>query len=181
MVLHHVTGAGLDDIGTEGLLYWTVLVLNRLTQCVVPTFLFVTALVFALSAQRWPGWVQYGYSRIRQLVWPYLLWTALYFGFKVLTGMSEPTTAWFSRYVNVGLLQGKGYFHLYYLLLAIQVAAVLPWLRRWPWSRWRLPWVILGACAAQLSLYALNVSALHLIRIPINSCTKATNGRGSDG
>jgi hypothetical protein len=163
--VHHVTGAVLSSNTTGGLLYWSVLVLNRLTQFVVPTFLFVTALVFALSAQRWPGWVRYTRSRVRQLVWPYLLWTALYFGFQVLTGVAQPTTNWLSRYLIVGLLLGKGYFHLYYLLLALQVAAVLPFLRRWPWSRWPLPLVVLGAGASQLGLYALNASAFHLSNV----------------
>lgn len=162
MVLHHVTGAVLSSKSAGGLLYWAVLVLNRLTQFVVPTFLFVTVLVFALSANRWPGWARYTRSRLLQLVWPYLLWTALYFGFQALTGVAEPTTNWLSRYLIVGLLSGKGYFHLYYLLIALQVAAVLPFLQLWPWSRWPLPWVILGAWTAQFGLYALNASVLHM-------------------
>jgi fucose 4-O-acetylase-like acetyltransferase len=162
VVLHHVTGAALSYITAGGQLYWAVLVLNRLTQFVVPTFLFVTALVFALSAPRWSGWRRYTSSRLRQLLWPYLLWTALYFGFKALIGVAEPTTNWLSRYLVVGLLMGKGYFHLYYLLLALQVAALLPLLRRWSWASWPLPWVVLGACAAQLGIYVLNASVLQL-------------------
>ncbi|MGY2896048.1 acyltransferase family protein [Deinococcus sp. UYEF24] len=167
VVLHHVTGAGLDHAPTGGKLYFAVLSVNRVTQLVVPTFLFLSALVFALSPLSRFSWRRYLSSRARQLLWPYVLWTALYLGFKILTGVGPEAGQRLAAFWNPGLLQGKGYFHLYYLLLALQVTLLLPFVRlllvpksaRHPLH---LGWVALGGAALQLGIYFVNLRVWHL-------------------
>lgn len=160
VVLHHVTGAGLRHVPPGGTVYFALLTVNRLTQLVVPTFLFLSALVFARSPQERFSWRRYLGSRARQLLWPYLVWTALYLGFRIVTGAAPEPDEWLSTYLNSGLLHGKGYFHLYYLLVALQVVLLLPLIR--PLSRWRLAWVLAGAAAVQLGIYLLNRQFWHL-------------------
>ena len=50
VVVHHVSGATLSDVAQGGTLYYAGLTLNRMTQAVVPTFLLLSALVFARSS-----------------------------------------------------------------------------------------------------------------------------------
>ncbi|WP_407540789.1 acyltransferase [Deinococcus radiomollis] len=176
VVLHHVTGAGLDHAPTGGKLYFAVLSVNRFTQLVVPTFLFLSALVFALSPLSRFSWRRYLSSRARQLLWPYVLWTALYLGFQIVTGVGPVAGQRLAAFWNPGLLQGKGYFHLYYLLLALQVALLLPFIRallvrgreqgRRPL---RLGWVALGAAALQLGIYLVNLRVWHLNNVGVLS------------
>ena len=162
VVVHHVTGAALGSVSPTGRTFLLLLTANRLTQCVVPTFLFVSALVFSLLVSRPFGWRRYASSRLRQLFWPYLLWTALYLGFQGLTGSGPAAGDWLVTYGDAGLLKGKGYFHLYYLLLALQLALLFPLIRRFPWRAWPVPWVMSLAVAIQLGLYTLNLRFLHL-------------------
>ena len=169
VVLHHVTGAGLNHAPPGSGLYFAVLSVNRVTQLVVPTFLFLSALVFARSPLARFSWRRYLSSRARQLLWPYVLWTALYLGFQIVTGVGPEAGQRLAAYWNPGLLQGKGYFHLYYLLLALQVALLLPFVRllnRWPL---RLGWVALGAAALQLGIYLLNLRLWHLNNVGVLS------------
>ena len=161
VVVHHVTGAALGARSSGGHLFLLLLTVNRLTQCVVPTFLFVSALVFSMSTARPFQWRRYTSSRMRQLLWPYLLWTALYLGFQGMTGSGPAAADWVVTYVNAGL-RGKGYFHLYYLLLALQLAVLLPLTRTLPWRSWSVPWAMGFAVAFQLSVYFLNLRVLHL-------------------
>ena len=181
VVLHHVTGAGLDHAPTGGKLYFAVLSVNRVTQLVVPTFLFLSALVFALSPLSRFSWQRYLSSRARQLLWPYVLWTALYLGFKILTGVGPEAGERLAAFWNPGLLQGKGYFHLYYLLLALQVALLLPFIRLLLVRGWgqdaqgqgrrplHLGWVALGAAALQLGIYFVNLRVWHLNNVGVLS------------
>lgn len=161
VVMHHVSGATLSDLAQGGTLYLADLTLNRMTQAVVPTFLFLSALVFARSSPARLPWRRYLSSRARQLLWPYVLWTALFLGFRSATGQGPEPGAWLSTFLGPGLLQGNGYFHLYYLALALQAVALLPLLRlinRWPP---RLAWMAAGAAALQLGVYALNLQFWH--------------------
>lgn len=162
VVVHHVTGAALGARSSGGWLFLLLLTVNRMTQCVVPTFLFVSALVFSVSTAKPVQWRRYVDSRMRQLLWPYLLWSALYLGFQGLTGSGPAASAWLITYVDAGLLKGKGYFHLYYLLLALQLAVLLPLIRHLPWRSWSILRVMSLAVALQLSVYFLNLRVLHL-------------------
>lgn len=171
VVLHHVTGEGLTHLSRGSLIFSTVLTMNRVTQFVVPTFLFLSALVFALSStQKRFSWRQYLRSRTVQLLWPYVVWTALYLGFQAFTGHSPASghhgvQFWLVKLWDPGLLRGKGYYHLYYLLLALQVAMLLPCLQFLRPRSWRLPWVLAGATALQLGIYVLNLRFLHLTSV----------------
>ncbi|WP_188963587.1 acyltransferase family protein [Deinococcus aquiradiocola] len=161
VVVHHVSGANLDRAPEGSALHVALLVVNRVTQFVVPTFLFLSALVFARSSSVF-SWRRYLGSRARQLLWPYVLWTALYLTFKVVTGAGPGPGERLAAFWDPGLLHGKGYFHLYYLLLALQVTLLLPLLRRLnrlPWPLWA---VLAGAAAVQSGVYALNLRVWHL-------------------
>lgn len=161
VVVHHVSGATLSDVAQGGTLYYAGLTLNRMTQAVVPTFLLLSALVFARSSPAGLSWRRYLNSRARQLLWPYVLWTALFLGFRGVTGQGPEAGAWLSTFFSSGLLRGNGYFHLYYLFLALQAVVLLPLLRQLNRVPLRFGWVVVATAALQLGVYALNLHFWH--------------------
>jgi len=161
VVVHHVSGATLGDVAPGGALYYADLTLNRMTQAVVPTFLLLSALVFARSSPAGLSWRRYLNSRARQLLWPYVIWTALFLCFRGVTGQGPAPGAWLSTFLGSGLLHGNGYFHLYYLFLALQAVVLLPLLRLSNRLPLRLGWVVAATAALQLGVYALNLHVWH--------------------
>ncbi|WP_309569894.1 acyltransferase [Deinococcus sp.] len=156
VVAHHLAGLGARSASEGSVLAVALAVLNRSLLFVVPAFVFMTALVLTRSALRHFDARSYYRARARTALLPYLLWTVLYVLFRFLTGQ-EDAAEWSDPARWVTWLQyGKGYYHLYFLLVVLQFYVVLPlllplWRRRWPlWG------VLLGAAGAQLAVYGLN-------------------------
>ncbi|GHF46815.1 peptidoglycan/LPS O-acetylase OafA/YrhL [Deinococcus metalli] len=156
VVALHTSGMGLRYAPEGSALGTALAVLNRSLLFVVPAFVFMTALVLTRSALRHFDLRRYYASRARTALLPYLLWTLLYVLFRFATGQEDAAQVREPGRWAVWLLYGKGYYHLYFLLVVLQFYAVLPlllplWRRRWPlWG------VLLAAAVAQLAVYGLN-------------------------
>lgn len=166
VVLHHLTGLTLRHAEAGSALAAGLAIVNRALHFVVPAFVFMTALVLTRSALRRfdPG--KYYWARVRTALLPYLLWTVLYVLFRVATGQDDPAALRDPHRWQVWVQYGKGYFHLYFLLIVLQFYLVLPlllplWRRRWPFLA-----VLLAAFAGQFLVYGLNRAGVLDFRFP---------------
>ncbi|WP_264778792.1 acyltransferase [Deinococcus aetherius] len=166
VVLHHLTGLALRHAAAGSSLREGLMVLNRSSHFVVPAFLFLTALVLTRSALRRFHLGTYVRSRFQKVLVPYLFWTVAYVGFRVLTGQDPPAVLGDLDRWRVWLQYGKGYFHLYFLLIALQFSLILPLLLPLFRRRPRFSWVLAGAGGLQLLVYLLNRAGVLHFRFP---------------
>lgn len=166
VVAHHLTGLALRHAQAGSNLSLGLVGVNRTLHFVVPAFVFITALVLTRSALRRfePG--RYYGARVRTALLPYLLWTVLYVPFRVATGQDDSAALSDPARWQVWVQYGKGYFHLYFLLIVLQFYLVLPlllplWRRRPPfWA------VLLGAFGLQALVFGLNHEGVLNFRFP---------------
>ncbi|QLG09975.1 acyltransferase [Deinococcus sp. D7000] len=168
VVAHHTSGLALRYAVPDTLSFMLLQLINRTLHFAVPAFVFLSAVVLTRSLLKnfRPG--RYFWRRLTRGAWPYLLWSALYMGWYVWTGQRPASTLTDPDKWLFYLQYGKASYHLYFLLVALEVYLVIPLLL--PLARRRPPIVLallLGA-ALQLGLYLLNRSVL---RVPYPAST----------
>lgn len=168
VVAHHTSGLALRYAVPDTLSFMLLQLVNRTLHFAVPAFVFLSAVVLTRSLLKnfRPG--RYFWRRLTRGAWPYLLWSALYMGWYVWTGQRPASTLTDPDKWLFYLQYGKASYHLYFLLVALEVYLVIPLLL--PLARRRPPIVLallLGA-ALQLGLYLLNRSVL---RVPYPAST----------
>ncbi|MFC6666194.1 acyltransferase [Deinococcus radiopugnans] len=168
VVAHHTSGLALRYAVPDTLSFMLLQLINRTLHFAVPAFVFLSAVVLTRSLLKnfRPG--RYFWRRLTRGAWPYLLWSALYMGWYVWTGQRPASTLTDPDKWLFYLQYGKASYHLYFLLVALEVYLVIPLLL--PLARRRPPIVLallLGA-ALQLGIYLLNRSVL---RVPYPAST----------
>lgn len=151
VLIAHVGGRFLREVPAESEYWWLIATANRLLAWVVPAFLFLSTILIGLSLLR--NGPPYSWARLRPVVVPYLVWTGIYLLFRVYEGNLPPLTL---ERMGLYLLWGKSYFHLYYMVLAIQLVLLMPLLL--PVLRRRVPaWaVLLASIGLTLAFYWAN-------------------------
>ncbi|PYE54412.1 acyltransferase [Deinococcus yavapaiensis] len=166
VVMHHTTGMALRFVDPGGLAHFLLAVVNRILHFAVPGFLFMTAVVLTRSALKRFEPKSYYWGRVKKSLMPYLIWTVLYVLFRVWTeqdprGVLQQPERW-----QVWLQYGKGYFHLYFLLIALQFYLVLPLVLPLFRRKLNLPLLIAAAFGSQLVVYLLNREGVTNWRFP---------------
>lgn len=162
VVGHHATGMGLRHADVGSTSHDLLLILNRTLHFAVPAFVFLSALVLTRSLLKRFEPRRYLWRRLTRGGWPYLLWTALYAGWYVWTGQRDPGTLTDPDRWRDWLLYGKASYHLYFLLVALEVYFVLPFLLPLARRRPSITAALVGGLTVQLGLYLLNRQVLHL-------------------
>ncbi|SMB93406.1 acyltransferase [Deinococcus hopiensis] len=162
VVGHHATGMGLRHTDVGSTTHDLLLVLNRTLHFAVPAFVFLSALVLTHSLLRHFDLPRYFWRRLTRGAWPYLLWSALYAWWYVKTGQRAPETLTDPERWRDWLLYGKASYHLYFLLVALEVYLVLPLMLPLARRRPSITLALLVGTAVQLGLYLLNREVLHL-------------------
>lgn len=129
--------------------WWMMTIANRILHFAIPTFLLISALLLVRSLTRHdrPDLKHYFKQRAFATLVPYLIWTVVYllFRFFVLRVGSDvvpgtwtvPGAGWVVTGPSVFLdpeirtnafLWGKGYFHLYFFCVLIQLSLLLPFI-----------------------------------------------------
>ncbi|WP_034384553.1 acyltransferase [Deinococcus sp. YIM 77859] len=162
VVGHHATGMGLRHAEVGSATHDVLLLLNRTLHFAVPAFVFLSALVLTRSLLKRfrPG--RYFWRRLTRGGWPYLLWSALYALWYVWTGQRAPETLTDPERWRDWLLYGKASYHLYFLLVALEVYLLLPFLLPLARRRPSITAALLGGLLVQLGLYSLNREVLRL-------------------
>ncbi|HEY3268365.1 MAG TPA: acyltransferase family protein [Armatimonadota bacterium] len=156
VVAIHTLGHFLPRL--TGAEWFAAAALNRGLQFAVPAFLTLSAFLTMrplLAGEPAGTWYR---RRLHRALTPYLLWSAVYIVLRFRHGLNTLSVADAARM----LLRGNAWFHLYFMVLLVQLIACLPavaalFRRRPPfWA------VALGAAAAQAGAYILNARVLHL-------------------
>jgi peptidoglycan/LPS O-acetylase OafA/YrhL len=116
----HATSLMLADTEVTG----AALAILHVTREV---FLFLSAFVLGYSTRAPVGSRRFWRRRVPLVLAPYVVWSAIY----VLAdgGVLAPESA--LVHICVDLLSGAAHFHLYFLLLTLQLYLVFPYLRAW--------------------------------------------------
>jgi len=161
VVVHHVSGMALRHVGSDTAASFWLLGVNRTLHFAVPAFLFMSALILtrAALANFEPG--AYYKKRLLKSARPYLVWTVLFVLFRVATEQDPPSVLTQPERWFVWLAYGKGYFHLYFLAIALQLYLLLPLLLP-AWRRVRsLAGVVVVGVVVQGAVYVLNREFIH--------------------
>jgi surface polysaccharide O-acyltransferase-like enzyme len=148
----HVSGHSLHA-AQAGSPAWAVLAFsNRALQFAVPAFLFLSALLNLrplLERRSGAAWI---YRRMRRALWPYIVWSLV---FLAISYRHDPH-ALTPSLAAAKIAGGNAYYHLYFLLLVIQLYVLLPFVA--PLFRRRPPFwaVAAGALGLQAAVYAAN-------------------------
>jgi len=145
VILHHCLGASSRKYVEEaGAAWWVMRGLNRLLHFAIPLFLLVSAVLLTQSLMRRYDWGRFVKRRAARTLWPYLLWSAIYWLFRlnVLKVGSDVVVASYSypllgtltgpnmlvdlQGLSKDLIWGKAYFHLYFMVVLLQMAVLLP-------------------------------------------------------
>jgi surface polysaccharide O-acyltransferase-like enzyme len=131
VILHHVSGFGLRQTVPGSDSYFLTVALNRFLLFCVPAFLFLTLFLLTRSLIRRPvSSVDFWRRRFPRILWPYLIWSLFYLLLNASLGVirwdafADPSR-WF-----VWLAYGKASFHLYFLVIVLQIYVFLPDLTR---------------------------------------------------
>ncbi|WP_184109402.1 acyltransferase [Deinococcus metalli] len=162
VIIHHSTGVALRHLPPDSTSYLVAEIVNRTLHFAVPAFVFLSALVLTRSLLRRYDLRRYAFRRTLRAAWPYLLWTVLYALWYVWTGQRTASALDDPAQWRSWLLYGKASFHLYFLLVALEVYAVLPLLVLIARRRPRISDMLLIGIPLQLGLYFLNRYVLHL-------------------
>ncbi|MFC4425433.1 acyltransferase [Deinococcus navajonensis] len=162
VVGHHASGMALRHATPGSGTHEALLVLNRTLHFAVPAFVFLSCLVLTRSLLKRFEPQRYYWRRLTRGGWPYLLWSVLYAlwyvwsGQRVPESLSDPARWW------TWLAYGKASYHLYFLLVALEVYLLLPLLLPLARRRPRISAALVAGIAAQLGAYFLNREILHL-------------------
>jgi peptidoglycan/LPS O-acetylase OafA/YrhL len=155
VVVHHVSGFARTNTHPDTFSHLLYTVLNRGLHFAVPAFLFLMGILLTrtmLGQAR--SWKDFYSRRVQQTLVPYLIWSVVYALFATWHGKVplEALASWSDW--RHWLLWGKAWPHLYFLVLAIQLYLVFPFvmiaLQR---SRIQLTALLLLSAAAQIGLY----------------------------
>jgi Uncharacterized protein conserved in bacteria len=160
VVTHHTTAVTLRHLPEGSTAYLITAGVNRTLHFAVPAFIFLSATVLTRSLLKDFRPLRYYSRRLIRGGWPYLLWSVLYVLWYVASGRRPPEVLTDPERWSFYLLYGKASYHLYFMLVALQVYLILPLLL--PLARRRPPiWLafVLGA-ALQAGAYLLNRNVL---------------------
>jgi len=140
VVFHHCTGRSLWKFETKfapG--WWIAVVANEILHFAVPLFLFVSAMLLSRSYSKRPQLRDYVRRRANRTLVPYLVASVGYLAFRALVVHTEGEIRpdWFTRVALPALLYGRAYFHMYFIIVLLQLIAMVPILC-WIQSRWQL-------------------------------------------
>lgn len=103
--------------------------INNLALPAVPLFLFISALTLTYSSVRKQSGgakfstLSFYQRRLDKILLPFLCWTAIYLIFRHIIGSGFPTEP---LALLKEIIKGKGYYHLYYIIIALQLYLLFP-------------------------------------------------------
>ncbi|MDF9413185.1 acyltransferase [Brevibacillus laterosporus] len=105
---------------------------NQLSRFAVPMFMLLSGFFLfyqdrKLQLHQRPSMKK----RMKRLIIPYLLWTIIYALYTQSGLLHNQNYVMWIDYLFKSLWQGKGYVHLYFMLIVFQFYLLYPWLRSW--------------------------------------------------
>ncbi|MGZ4134562.1 MAG: acyltransferase [Tumebacillaceae bacterium] len=127
---------------------------NETMRYAVPTFLLLSGVVLMYQDLKKPplSYLTFQRKRLGKVLWPYLLWSLFYVYYMARDVLKAQGLHGAKRILDTmpdHFKNGDGSYHLYFLLITLQLYLLYPLLRAW---MRRSPWTLLVASLA-LSLY----------------------------
>jgi probable poly-beta-1,6-N-acetyl-D-glucosamine export protein len=165
VVTIHATSEAVASLPTDSLIYPLYPIVNTAAHFAVPAFLFLSSLVLFYNYDGRAGidWPSFYTKRLQSIVFPYLLWSGIYFLLVTVRGgyaLSERWPIYFR-----GLLDGGNYTHLYFFVILLQLLVLFPlllWLAKRPFVRSNL--IPIGI-VLQLAFYIGNYYFFHMSKV----------------
>lgn len=101
-------------------------IMNASSKFCVPLFVFLTAFLLEYNYEKRVEYGRYYFKILKRLVFPYLLWVFAYYIYFVFRGIYQFNL----KQLAVGVITGNIVFHLYYMLIAIQLYVFYPIIRK---------------------------------------------------
>jgi peptidoglycan/LPS O-acetylase OafA/YrhL len=132
VVLIHVTSHGTYTFDPTSYLYFIYLLANRLSQFAVPAFIFASCVLLSYIYRNDFRTITFAKlktfytKRFIRIIPPYVIWTLIYLIVRNIesNGSIAITLENYSSF----LLRGDGYYHLYFVVVILQVYIFLPYL-----------------------------------------------------
>lgn len=159
VVVHHVTSFAWMNLAPTTPSQFVYILVNRTLHFAVPAFLFLMGVVLAhsLTQEKQVSWRNFFSRRVQQTLVPYLVWSVFYAVFAFYQGKAGAAdlSSWATW--RHWLMWGKAWFHLYFLVLALQFYLLFPIaLLAFRRVRVSLPVLLIGAALVQVGLYWVN-------------------------
>lgn len=121
--------------------WWVLVLINRFLCYAVPMFLLISAILAARSLIFKPQVIPFYRRRLVGALWPYLVWSGIYFCARLIkepasrkleTGsiygihITAPALFVHAKARLLDLLWGKAYFHLYFMVVLVGMVILLP-------------------------------------------------------
>lgn len=162
VVTHHSSGMALRYLAPDTPAHEIVMIINRTLHFAVPAFVFLTSVILTKSLLAKFSPSRYFVRRLIRGAWPYVLWSALYIAWYVWTNQrpSESLLNW--EQWQFYLLNGKASYHLYFLLVALEVYVLLPFLL--PLARYRpsIGQMLFLGFSLQMGIFFINREYLNM-------------------
>ena len=127
VILHHVSGMGIRFTSTGTASHAAAVFTNRLLLFCVPAFLFLTVFLVGRGLARRPmPVVEFWRKRFPRILIPYLIWSAFYLLYNTATGPGTLSDLMNNDRWFTWLAYGKANYHLYFLVIVLQIYVVLP-------------------------------------------------------
>ncbi len=155
VVLHHGLGQGATLYSKKGDVAWTTIrSIAWLTNFAIPLFLLLSAMLLAGSLLKSPDVPRFVWRRASRTLWPYLAWTGIYWLLRLRT---NPHAFDNPRKLLGEALTGKAMYHLYFMVILIQLSVVLPFVvAALRGRKIGFPAILLLAGLFQLAFFLLN-------------------------
>ncbi len=158
VVLIHVTGHFQKGLRQDAWQWYALAVPNRALQFAVPAFILLSAFLNMRGLLRGNPLRDYFRKRALRALWPYLLWTliALLIQYRFALWNADPDK------LITAFTWGKGYYHLYFLFVVLQLYVLLPLCAPWFRTRPSLSTTLMVTGAVTIAVYLVNRWFLHM-------------------
>lgn len=155
VVAHHSLGQSASLFAKKGDWAWTTMrAIAWATNFAIPLFLLLSAMLLAGSLLKQPDVPRFVGRRVSRTLWPYLAWTAIYW---LLRFRTNPHTFDNPRKLAVEALTGKAMYHLYFMVILLQLSVAVPFVvAALRGRRVGFPAILLVSAALQLAFFLLN-------------------------
>lgn len=147
VMIHHLLAYSTRKFTVPGAPeWWAFLLTNRVLHFAVPTFLLASALLLArsMASKPRPDWRRYAERRVQRSLAPYLVWSLIYIAFRLVVLKPGSDVVSVTSHVPLfgtitgpallvdgsqwvrNLVWGKAYYHLYFMSVLLQFAALFP-------------------------------------------------------
>lgn len=104
-------------------------IINQMVRFSVPLFVILSGLLLYRSSEHEFSLPDFWKKRGQRILWPYLIWSAIYFLYDIAVQGVPGAGSMVIRVIGGHLLRGSAFYHLYFMVVIIQLYVLFPLLR----------------------------------------------------